>query len=122
MTIYPRIAIIGGGLSALTLGRVLQLKNIPFTIFEREPSAHHRTQGGTLDPDKSSGQLALHIAQLYDKFREHMRLEGQAVKVANEHAEWLFQNTPSEGDESRPEIDRSHLRQIFLDVIGDPIA
>jgi len=51
-----------------------------------------------------------------------MRLEGQAVKVANEHAEWLFQNTPSEGDESRPEIDRSHLRQIFLDVIGDPTA
>jgi 2-polyprenyl-6-methoxyphenol hydroxylase-like FAD-dependent oxidoreductase len=48
----PRIAIVGGGISALTLGRILQLKGIPFTIFEREGSIPHRSQGilSTLKP------------------------------------------------------------------------
>jgi 2-polyprenyl-6-methoxyphenol hydroxylase-like FAD-dependent oxidoreductase len=122
MSPVPRIAIVGGGLAALTLGCILQLKQIPFTIFEREVSAVNRSQGGTLDLDKGSGQLALQIAGPFDKFRAYMRMEGQAQKLANKHGKWIMQHFPQPTDESRPEIDRGDLRQIFSDVIGDNIT
>lgn len=114
----PRIAIVGGGLAALTLGRVLQLKNAPFTIYERDASAFNRSQGGSLDLHPLTGQRALHSAKLHDKFRTQTRVETK--KIGNK-SEWLFEHTPKEDDESHPEIDRGHLRQIFLDVLGDNV-
>jgi 2-polyprenyl-6-methoxyphenol hydroxylase-like FAD-dependent oxidoreductase len=117
----PRIAIVGGGLAALTLGRVLQLKGIPFTIFEREGSISHRPQGGTLDLETTGGQLALRKAELYDAFRARMRVDAQAVKLAGKDGKWVLEHYPEEGVETRPEIDRGDLRQIFLNVLSDRI-
>lgn len=108
-------------MAGLCLGRVLQLNNIPFKIFERDASATTRTQGGSLDLDLEIGQEALKIAQLHDVFRKYMRADGQAVRIANMKGEWLFEHVPDAGDERSPEIDRAHLRQIFLDVLGDGI-
>jgi len=121
MSNSPRIAIIGGGLAALTLGRFLQLKNIAFTIFERDSSASNRQQGGTLDLHNEGGQLALRKANLHDQFRAHMRIEGQAIKLMAKDGTMVLEHYAEENDESRPEIDRGDLRRIFLDVIGDQI-
>lgn len=108
-------------MSALTLGRVLQLKGIPFTIFERDSSANTRSQGGTLDLETGGGQLALHKAELHDKFRANMRVSGQAVKLATKDATFVLEHYAEETDESRPEIDRGILRKFFLDVVGNSV-
>jgi len=121
MSNSPRIAIVGAGLAALTLGRVLQLKNIPFTIFERESSTSNRSQGGTLDLETTGGQLALRKAELHDEFRARMRVEGQDTKLAGKNGVWVYEHYADKNDETRPEIDRGDLRQIFLAVIGDKI-
>ncbi len=42
----PRIAIIGADPGGLTLARILQIRHIPTTIFERESSPNERPQGG----------------------------------------------------------------------------
>lgn len=64
MNTTPRIAIVGGGPGGLTLTRILQTRNIPATVFEREPHPDARPQGGTLDLHPASWQLAVRLAGL----------------------------------------------------------
>jgi ribulose 1,5-bisphosphate synthetase/thiazole synthase len=45
----PSIAILGAGPAGLTLGRLLDLNKIPYTIFERDATADANSQwGGSL--------------------------------------------------------------------------
>jgi flavin-dependent dehydrogenase len=48
-TTHHPIAIIGAGLGGLTAARVLQVNGIEAALFELEPSADTRVQGGMLD-------------------------------------------------------------------------
>lgn len=66
----PKIAIIGAGPAGLTLARLLQVNNIRCTVFESELDRHSRNQGGTLDLQPKTGQLALKEAGVFEEFRK----------------------------------------------------
>ena len=70
-----RIAIVGAGPGGLTLARIFQLKGIEVKVYEWETSIDVRSQEGTLDLHVESGQYALRLADLFDKFQALCRPE-----------------------------------------------
>lgn len=117
------IHIIGAGLGGLTLARILQLANIPVTVYERESSATSRTQGGTLDMHTESGQKALELAGLHDKFEENCSRLADTMVIRGKDGAIAWQDAPHDGSKKppemdRPEIDRGILRQILLDSLN----
>ncbi|KAJ7210020.1 hypothetical protein GGX14DRAFT_626284 [Mycena pura] len=123
MSSQRSIAIVGAGLGGLVCARILQLHNVPVVIYEREPTSTSRQQGGSLDMHAESGTKALEMAQLLDKFKKVARYEDQNMKIVGmdgtihfvdeELAEGLTKGQV--GD--RPEVDRTLLRQMFLDSL-----
>jgi 2-polyprenyl-6-methoxyphenol hydroxylase-like FAD-dependent oxidoreductase len=112
-----RIAIIGAGPGGLTLARILQLKDVEVKIYERESSIDVRSQGGTLDLHVKSGQHALQVAQLFDKFQAVCRPEGQDSRFLDKSGKVHREQISDDRNFGRPEIDRGDLRQIFLDSL-----
>lgn len=112
----PPIAILGAGPSGLTLGRLLELANIPYIIFERDISAASTfTAGGTLDIHADSGQLALQEAGLIDQFKELAREDAPfALADAKGKIHTIF---GEDGRTDRPEIDRKDLRALLLSSV-----
>ncbi|QRW05108.1 FAD-binding domain protein [Ceratobasidium sp. AG-Ba] len=118
----PRIAIIGAGPGGLTLASLLQRSSIHPFIYERDPFAGYRPQGGTLDLHYHSGQQALRDAGLWDEFLKHARFEAQAMKILTKSLDLVFGDEPPSEDQvedSRPEIDRTALRAILLQAVGN---
>lgn len=112
----PSIAILGAGPSGLTLGRLLEVAGLAYTIFERDDSAElGRAQGGTLDLHVGTGQFALQEAGLFDKFKLLARFDG-SNRIANYKGEILI-DLGADGDNERPEIDRKDLCTLLLDSI-----
>ncbi len=107
------ITIIGAGLGGLTLARVLQLNSIPVTIYEKEPSAESRTQGGQLDIHERDGQIALQRAGLFDQFQSIIHDGGAAAKVLDKDGNTIV-DIPDDGNHGRTEVLRGDLRQILL--------
>jgi 2-polyprenyl-6-methoxyphenol hydroxylase-like FAD-dependent oxidoreductase len=117
-----RIAIIGAGPAGLTLARLLQVNNIPCTVFELEPSPDSRNQGGTIDLHRRGGQVALDRAGLLDEFQKISRPEGQYDKLVKFDGTLILDEKaemPPRPDEilERPEIDRVKLREMLLDSL-----
>lgn len=117
---FPRIAIVGAGPGGLTLACILVRHSIIPTVFEREASPNCRQQGGTLDLHTHSGQQALRDAGLWDQFLKHARYDAQTMKMLVKSGDIVFEDGPGDEDQegSRPEIDRTALRNILLESFG----
>ena len=110
------VTIVGAGLGGLTLARVLHVHGIPSAIYEAEPSAMARTQGGQLDMHEHNGQVALEAADLTTEFRAIIHEGGQATRMLDSRGAVLL-DEPDEGTAGRPEVLRGDLRRILLESL-----
>lgn len=109
-----RISIIGAGPGGLTCARVLRRHGIEATVYDRDPDAASRDQGGSLDLHEEDGQLALREAGLLEEFFALARFESQEERRFDSAGRLLGHRRPDAGETARPEIDRGQLRDLLL--------
>lgn len=114
-----KIAIIGGGMAGLTLARLLQLREMDVTLYERDLSQGVRVQGSTLDLHEGTGLEAMRRAGLLDEFYKHHRAEASKMLIVDRKLSVRFNDHEfaQHTSETRPEIDRGPLRDILLNSL-----
>ncbi|UVH55131.1 FAD-dependent monooxygenase [Variovorax paradoxus] len=117
MTANPSTAIIGAGPGGLTLARILHMRGLDATVFDRDSHALCRPQGGSLDMHEQTGRRALRLAGLDSAFNELARYGDQGSKAYAPDGTLLYAEANLDGD--RPEIDRTQLRQLLLHSLPD---
>src|ERR1700753_3379704 len=96
------VTIVGAGLGGLTLARVLHVHRIAATVYEAEPSAQARTQGGQLDMHEHNGQVALAAAGLTGEFHAIIHQGAEASRALDPHGGVLVEE-PDCGSGGRAE-------------------
>jgi 2-polyprenyl-6-methoxyphenol hydroxylase-like FAD-dependent oxidoreductase len=107
------IAIIGAGLGGLSLARMLGVKGLTATVYDKDRNADERSIGGSLDMHEDSGLYAIHQADLFDRFQQLARYQDQGMRLFDREGRLLFETH----DGNRPEIDRGQLRDMLLKSI-----
>ena len=116
LLIDKQVAIIGAGPVGLTIARLLQLKGVAVTVYERDKDPEARIWGGTLDLHKHSGQRALEKAGLLQNYYDLALPMG--IKIADEHAHILLTKPiTAENANDNPEINRNELRKMLLNSL-----
>ena len=113
-----KIAVIGGGPVGLITARLLQMRGADVTVYERDKGPDARISGGTLDIHYDIGQPALQAAGILESYLTLARDVGERSfdQLGNLQEETL----PSVATKGmRPEIDRSDLRKIVLEVLDE---
>ncbi len=110
------VTVVGAGLGGLTLARVLHLNGVPVTVYDADPTAGARTQGGQLDLHEHNGQLALEIAGLTSAYRSIVHPGGGAQRVLDQRGAVLAE-LPDDGSMTRPEALRGDIRRILLESL-----
>lgn len=101
----------GDGPAGLTVAIIFHRHDWPVTVFESDPSAQSRDQGGTLDLHANEGQLALSKAGLLDAFMRIARHEDEGERVLDAQPAWFYARKS-----------RSYERTTVLRSIGLPCA
>ncbi|MDX1871793.1 NAD(P)/FAD-dependent oxidoreductase [Mycolicibacterium sp. 120266] len=112
------VTIVGAGIGGLVLARVLHVHGITSTVYEAEPSAGSRAQGGQLDIHAGTGQPALALAGLTDAFQAIIHRGAEADRVLAPDGTVLL-DEPDDGTGGRPEVLRGELRRILLDSLPE---
>ncbi|MFI6274587.1 FAD-dependent oxidoreductase [Streptomyces sp. NPDC050988] len=110
------VTVVGAGLGGLTLARVLHLHGIAVRVYEAEPTAEDRTQGGQLDLHEYNGQRALADAGLTAQFQAIIHEGGEATRILSAQGAYLL-DLPDDGTGHRPEVLRGDLRRILLESL-----
>lgn len=110
------VTIIGGGLGGLALARVLHVHGIPVTVYEADPSAQFRSQGGQLDLHEHNGQAVLEVAGLTEEFRAIIHEGGAAARVLDQRGTVLAV-APDDGSMKKPEALRGDIRRILVESL-----
>ena len=105
------ITIVGAGMGGLTLARVLHRHGIDAVIYDADPSAAARHQGGMLDIHDDTGQAALRAAGLFEGFEALVLAQGDAMRILDKTGTVLLSHP---GNGARPEVERGALRDLFL--------
>lgn len=112
------VAIIGAGPAGATLARLLQKQGFSVKVFERDASSTSRSQGGSLDLRKDSGQRAVDKAGLSETFQQASRSEANAFKMLDSQGSVHPARGSETHEDAGPEIDRGDLRQLLLDSLA----
>ncbi len=121
MNNVPKVAIVGGGPAGLTAAIILKNHGVAVSVFEREPSQTHRTQGGSLDLHDDGGQEALRRAGLIEEFRAVARHEDQETRNVDHRTGAPLQMDDESDESDRPEIDRGVLRDLLLSALPETV-
>ena len=111
------VVIVGAGPAGLALARLLQMRAVEVTIFERDESPASRPQGGSLDLRPDSGRRAITAARLNDDFVRLSREDAKQFTLVSSTGAVIPGAGEDTHEDAGPEIDRGDLRAMLLEAV-----